>query len=63
MPAPVPTRAPMAPMQPGQMPQSGMWSPEMGIKFGGPPPAQQTPQAPPNIQGGQWDPRAGVRFG
>lgn len=63
IPAPVPHRAPVPPMQPAQVLQGGMWSPEMGIKFGGPAPTQQPPQAPQNIHGGQWDPRAGVRFG
>lgn len=63
MPAPVPTRAPIAPMQPGQLPQGGMWSPDVGIKFGGPPSAQQPPPIRQKIHGGQWDPTAGVRFG
>ena len=63
MPAPVPTRAPIVPMQPGQLPHSGMWSPEVGIKFGGPPSVQQAPPTKQKIHGGQWDPTAGVRFG
>ena len=63
MPAPVPTRAPVAPMQPAQTPQGGMWTPEMGIKFSGGPQEQQTPLPGQKPVAGQWDPSAGIRFG
>ncbi|MCJ1473124.1 pH-response regulator protein palA/rim20 [Lambiella insularis] len=67
MTAPIPTRAPVAPP-----PSAGMWTPEMGIKFGGA--ALEVPQggtihnpAYPNpggnqIRTGQWKPNQGVRF-
>jgi programmed cell death 6-interacting protein len=61
LPAPVATRPPVASMQPNQLPAGGMWNPEMGIKFGGPPSGQPTPQGGPKA--GQWDPNSGVRFG
>ena len=70
--APTPTRAAV---QPPTGPASGMWSPEMGIKFGG----VTTPQQPaataangnvhnpayPNTRarGGQWNESQGLRFG
>ncbi|KAG9240621.1 BRO1-like domain-containing protein [Calycina marina] len=59
IPAPVPTRAPVAAMSPPLMP--AMWTPDMPIKFGGmaPPPAAQ----PNQQQGGQtWDPNKGFKF-
>jgi len=56
--APQPTRAPISP------PGGGMWSPEMGIKFGAP--TQMNSHAAPypeaRTTGGQWDPSRGVRF-
>lgn len=69
LPAPVPARAPV---QPPPVPSSGMWNPEMGIKFGGAPPPQQpatngvvhNPAYPSTrARGGQWDANQGVRFG
>ena len=67
--APTPTRAAV---QPPAAPASGMWSPEMGIKFGG----VTTPQQPPasgnvhnpaypntRARGGQWNESQGLRFG
>jgi programmed cell death 6-interacting protein len=63
MPAPIPTRAPVAPMRPALGPHVGMWSPEIGIKFGGPPPGDPPPQSPQKLQGGKWDPTSGLRFG
>ena len=71
----VPLTAPVATktnVQPSQIaPTPGMWSPEVGIKFGAPPPqqAQQNGNvhnpAYPNTRGraGQWDVSQGVRFG
>ena len=66
--APVPTRAAAAPPQ---VPSPGIWNPDVGIKFGGPPPQQQQANgnvhnpAYPNTRGrgGQWDVSQGVRFG
>ncbi|KAH3074367.1 hypothetical protein KXW78_005350 [Aspergillus fumigatus] len=49
--APQPTRAPVAPPA---VPTPGMWSPEMGIRFGG---------GNNRGQPGQWDPSDGIRFG
>jgi programmed cell death 6-interacting protein len=49
--APQPTRAPVAPPA---VPTPGMWSPEMGIRFGG---------GNSRGQPGQWDPSDGIRFG
>ncbi|KAI9735744.1 MAG: pH-response regulator protein palA/rim20 [Claussenomyces sp. TS43310] len=68
LPAPVATRAPIAPMQPAPAPApaplGGMWSPDMGIKFGAPSSAPQMPTpSTQGVKGGQWDPSAGVRFG
>ena len=67
MTAPMPTRAP-APAPP----TPGMWTPELGIKFGvGAPPAAQSSNthnpAYPNtrtgqMRAGQWDANQGVRF-
>ncbi|MCJ1380577.1 pH-response regulator protein palA/rim20 [Xylographa soralifera] len=67
MTAPVPTRAPVSPP-----PTPGMWTPELGIKFGGvvPPPAHagntHNPAYPNTRAGqmraGQWDANQGVRF-
>ena len=54
--APVPTR--ISAMPPQVSP--GMWSPELGIKFGDPSPG---PQGTGSIKPGQWDPNQGVRFG
>ncbi|KAL2013934.1 hypothetical protein VTN00DRAFT_1459 [Thermoascus crustaceus] len=55
--APQPTRASIAPPP---VATAGLWSPEVGIKFGG-------PAAPAQNQGrgqapGKWDPSHGVRF-
>lgn len=68
LPAPIPTRNPVQPppMQSPAIPAAGMWTPEMGIKFGGPAtPQSRTGQsrAPPGPKPGQWDPSAGLRFG
>ncbi|GIK03728.1 pH-response regulator protein palA/rim20 [Aspergillus viridinutans] len=49
--APQPTRAPVAPPA---VPTPGMWSPEVGIRFGG---------GNSRGQPGQWDPSDGIRFG
>ncbi|XHG00562.1 hypothetical protein AWENTII_003998 [Aspergillus wentii] len=49
--APQPTRAPVAPPA---VPTPGMWTPEMGIRFGGAPASGRQP--------GKWDPSQGVRF-
>ncbi|CAD6571544.1 MAG: pH-response regulator protein palA/rim20 [Alectoria sarmentosa] len=67
--APTPTRAAV---QPPPAPVSGVWNPELGIKFGG----VTTPQQPPangNVhnpvypntrgRGGQWEANQGLRFG
>ena len=67
--APTPTRAAVAPPPA----PSGMWSPEMGIKFGGAAPALpanknvHNPAYPDTrnggqIRGGPWDPSRGVQF-
>lgn len=63
MPAPTPTRAPVAPMQsPPIMP--AMWNPDMGIKFGGTP-QDQGGQGTNQWSGqpGAWDPNKGFKFG
>jgi programmed cell death 6-interacting protein len=67
--APVPTRPPVSP-PPASV---NMWSPEMGIKFGGPapaPPANANMHHPAypstrggQVRGGQWSPEKGIRFG
>lgn len=58
--APTPTRASIAPT-------SGMWTPEIGIKFGGGPTlTPQTNNSRPNngpSQDGRWDPAKGLKFG
>lgn len=66
MPAPVPTRAavpPPAVQSPGAVP--GMWSPDMGIKFGSVGPAGSSGDKPlgGRAHGAAWDPSSGVRFG
>ncbi|KAH8821259.1 BRO1-like domain-containing protein [Xylogone sp. PMI_703] len=66
--APVPTRASVSPMQAPPSIMPAMWSPEMGIKFGGsgantPSVAQNPPQQARQPQGGTWDPSMGLRFG
>ncbi|OAL48689.1 BRO1-domain-containing protein [Pyrenochaeta sp. DS3sAY3a] len=55
--APTPTRA-------GVPPPAGMWSPEVGIKFGGVPTTSGTTR-PANgpSQDGRWDPTQGLKFG
>ncbi|MCJ1410691.1 pH-response regulator protein palA/rim20 [Ptychographa xylographoides] len=68
MPAPIPQRAPVPPP-----PTQGTWTPEVGIKFGGPvplPPNSGNLHNPtyPNtrgsqLRGSQWEPNAGIRFG
>lgn len=66
--APTPTRAAV---QPPPAPVSGMWNPEMGIKFAGVTTPQQSSSgnthnpAYPNtrVRAGQWDVNQGVRFG
>ena len=67
--APTPTRVTVPP--PATSP--GMWSPEMGIKFGGvaPPPPKASNQHNPSypdtrntqVRGGPWNPGQGVKFG
>jgi len=57
IPAPVPTRAPVAPMSPPVMP--AMWTPDMPIKFGGTVGTQPTQQQAT----GPWDPNKGFKFG
>ena len=67
--APTPNRAPVSP--PSASP--GIWSPEMGINFGGPAPRALNNNnihnpAYPNTRGGQtrggqWNPSQGVKFG
>ncbi|KPM43452.1 pH-response regulator protein palA/prr-1 [Neonectria ditissima] len=48
------------PVQPPQNPMDQMWSPEMGIKFGGPPgPASGGQARTP----GTWNPNTGIKFG
>ncbi|KAL1393414.1 BRO1-like domain-containing protein [Phyllosticta capitalensis] len=90
LPAPTPTRASFVDgVQAGVVsgaggapaagpPTNGMWSPEMGIRFGGGPPGgaasqqpqqQQQPQPPPSSGAGAeaqnrtWDPSMGLKFG
>ena len=55
--APTPTRA-------GVPPPSGMWTPEVGIRFGGVPTASGNAR-PTNgpAQDGRWDPTQGLKFG
>lgn len=55
--APTPTRASI-------VPTSGMWTPEVGIRFGDTPAASGNSRSsggPP--QDGRWDPAQGVKFG
>lgn len=61
----------LEPQQPQPIPAvAPVWSPNMGIKFAGPPGAG-TPQKPQGGQqqgangpvGGPWDPNKGIRFG
>ncbi|RFU26102.1 hypothetical protein B7463_g10238, partial [Scytalidium lignicola] len=66
--APVPTRGAVSPIQPPPSIVPAMWSPEMGIKFGGatansPSGVQNPPQQVRPTKGGAWDPSMGVRFG
>jgi len=68
MPAPVPTRASVIPPPPAQPSGAipGMWSPDMGIKFGAGGSNEQGAgqgNGSGRTQGGAWDPSAGVRFG
>jgi programmed cell death 6-interacting protein len=60
--APMPTRAAAA-----MPPTAAVWSPEMGIKFGGPAPASAAPNmhnpAYPQAKPGRWSPSKGVNFG
>jgi len=68
MPAPVPMRNALPPPGAPQPPQpaAGMWTPEMGITFGGAGTAQAGQgqgQGPAGPRPGQWDPSAGLRFG
>lgn len=64
--APVPTRP--AIRQPTAPPTPALWSPEMGINFGGPAPKPQNVNIHnpvyPNTRGrgGQWDAGQGLRF-
>ena len=66
--APVPQRANVQPPPANTGPTPGMWTPEMGIKFGTPPRQQNSnahnpayPQTQPRA--GPWDASQGVRFG
>lgn len=71
--APVPTRANVQPPPPVHTP--ALWSPEMGINFGGPPKASAQQQHDGNVHNptypntrargglGQWDANQGLRFG
>ncbi|KAK8168252.1 pH-response regulator protein-like protein palA/RIM20 [Phyllosticta citrichinensis] len=70
LPAPTPTRASFVEgVQAGAAGPStnGMWSPEAGIRFSGPPggaaaaPQQQPPV--PEVQNRTWDPSMGLKFG
>jgi programmed cell death 6-interacting protein len=58
--APLPTRAPIAPPSPAVT----VWSPEMGIRFGGPPTQGNAniPNAPGWPNNGQWEPGRGGHF-
>lgn len=62
--APTPTRATAPSLPAVQQPQvvGGVWNPEIGIKFGGPPPNGVGGAQRP-VKGGQWDAGKGVRFG
>lgn len=72
LPAPMPTRASFVEgVQAGAAGPStnGMWSPEKGIRFGGPPggtaaaPQQQQSPPGPEAQNRTWDPSMGLKFG
>lgn len=52
--APTPTRASIGP-------HTGMWTPEVGIKFGTAPGKPRPVNGPP--QDGRWDPAKGLKFG
>jgi programmed cell death 6-interacting protein len=58
--APLPTRAPIAPPSPAVT----VWSPEMGIRFGGPPTQGNAniPNAPGWPNNGQWEQGRGGHF-
>lgn len=56
IPAPIAQRTTPAPIVPS------MWAPEMGIKFGGPPPGT-TQQGQGQGQAQTWDPTRGFKFG
>ncbi|KAJ6094740.1 hypothetical protein N7467_002253 [Penicillium canescens] len=74
--APQPVRAPVAPPPVSTPGMPGMWSPEMGIRFGSaaippganpapaaaPAPAQTVPKPTRGPQPGIWDPSQGLRF-
>jgi programmed cell death 6-interacting protein len=74
--APQPVRAPVAPPPVSTPGMPGMWSPEMGIRFGSaaippganpapaaaPAPAQTLPKPTRGPQPGIWDPSQGLRF-
>lgn len=66
--APMPTRANVAPPPVATTPTPGMWTPEMGIKFGGPSTSTTGASAgvPNGDNGGQrdnrWDPNKGMQF-
>lgn len=67
MPAPVPTRASVIPPPAAQsLPVPGMWSPDMGIKFGSVGAAVGAGEkgaGDGRVPAGKWEPSAGVRFG
>ena len=58
--APLPTRAPIAPPSPAVT----VWSPDMGIRFGGPPTQGNAniSNAPGRPNNGQWEQRRGGHF-
>ncbi|KAH8677542.1 BRO1-like domain-containing protein [Xylariales sp. PMI_506] len=52
------------PQQPRANPVHSMWTPDIGIKFGGSPAPAQNPGSPDATgQGRTWDPKSGIRFG
>lgn len=48
------------PVQPQQNPVGGMWNPDIGIKFGGPPGPSSGGQG---RTPGTWNPNSGIKFG
>lgn len=63
--APMPTRANVVPPPVAATPAPGMWTPEMGIKFGGAGPSapvSSTPNENGNHRDNRWDPSKGMQF-